>query len=154
MTETKYPYAPHGYLSAVGVDFKGLDVPTGTQVFYRIADWVCDKGGSGLVAPWMIEPAAFLYHIVFGCDAKLKTVTAAKERRAWERLRQKHTDMAYHLWRQIWQTVAENIPVPCGKTAADEICVLFGEYDKALLVGKNTRRKKQAYDFELSDLPD
>jgi len=155
MNETRYPYVPHGFLAEACVDFKGLDVPVGTAIFHRIAGWVNDKQCSRLIPPFHIESAAFLYHIVFGCGIKLKTISEPNERRAWKKIQKSHTDMAFRSWRQIWQTVAENSAVNCGQTAAAGICSLFHEYDRSLLVsGKPSKRRKAKFDFELSDLPD
>lgn len=155
MSDTKYPYAPHGFLADVGVDFKGLTVPAGTEIYLRIADWVHEKKCSTLIPPWSIESAALLYHIVFGCDEKRKNITDANERRAWMKIQKSHTDMAYRSWRQIWRTVAENSASDCGRCAADEICLLFREYNRTLLVSeKPQKRRKPKFDFELSDLPE
>ena len=127
MSETKYPYAPHGFLAEVGIDFEGLEIPTGVEIYRCIADWVHIKNGSKIIPPWLIESAALLYHIVFGCDAKLKTITEPNERRAWKKIHKSHTDMAYRSWREIWQTVAENSALNCGQSAAEEISSLFRE---------------------------
>jgi len=153
--ETKHPYAPHGFLADAGVDFKDLDVPVGTQIFYTIADWVNDKGRPDLIPDFLIESAALLYHIVFGCGAKLKTLINGNEIKQWKKIQKIQTDMAYRSWRQIWQIVAENSAANCGASASDEICLLFPEYERALLVCEKPHKKqKSKFDFELSDLPD
>ena len=155
MRETGYPYAPHGFLAEICVDFRGLDVQAGTEIFYRFAVWVDDKKCSPITPLFLIETAAFLYHIVFGCAEKLKTITCADERRAWVKILNTYNDMAYRSWLQIWQTVAENSVVHCGGSAADEIVLLFSEYDRDLLVNaKPKKKRKPSCNFELSDLPD
>lgn len=155
MIGTRYPYEPHGFLAETYVDFIGLDVPSGTAVFHRIAEWVNDMGGSKLIPVFHIESTALLYHIVFGCVEKLKTIGDAGAYKAWGKIRKTHTDMAYRSWLLIWRMVAGYNAMCLGKTAADEICVLFNEYDRASLVSEKPRqRRKPGYDFELSDLPD
>ena len=155
MKKTEKQYTPHRFLDKVGIDFKGLNIPTGTEVFYRIDGWVRKKNGTHLILPFHIESTALLYHIAFGCREKARTVTNPKERKIWKRAQKQYTDMAYRSWRQIWQMINENIPVPCGKSAADAICVLFDKYDFETLVSlKESRKHKQKFDFELSDLPD
>lgn len=155
MRETGYPHAPHGFLAEICVDFRGLDVQAGTEIFLRIANWVEDKKCSALIPPLLIETSAFLYHIVFGCGEKLKTITCADEHRAWQKILNTYSDMAYRSWQQIWQTAVESSVNNCGGSAADEIVLLFGEYDKTLLVSAKRKKKQQpTCSLELSDLPD
>jgi len=147
-----YP-EPHGFLDKKCIDFEGLEILSGKNIFYRIAEWINERNCSHLVPAFQIETVAFLYHIVFGCNEKIKTITNNHEQEVWKNILKMKTNMAFRSWKQMWQIVAENSVQHCGKSAADEICLLFPEYMRALLISTNKNRKSKFY-VELSDLPD
>ena len=150
-------YRPHGFLDDVGVDFIGLDVPTGTAIFQLLGGWISDRHCSHVIMPWIVEMAAMLLHILFGCTEKVRLTVDEGESVLWAKFQKQYAKLAMRVWRHIWQATAENSVKNCGTSAIDALCEIFPACNRDVFnAGLVTRKRKPKATFncELGELPD
>ena len=151
-------YTPHGFLDNVGVDFEGLEIPSGRMIFTRLGDWVSERGCTHVIMPWMLETTAMLLQILGGCSERVRLTTDERERVVWEKLRKSYAKQSMLAWRQIWQNTAENSVKYCGESALSELCALLPNLERAVLIGglsESEKRKATAeFEGELSEVPE